>query len=82
MLFCIFGLSAFIASTIVDKCGARVSMCLGALCYTLYIGTYLIAEIAYQPETHTTTINKSYITAMILVGAAINGFGGAILFVG
>ena len=51
VLYCVFGISAFVASSIIDKCGARLAMFFGALCYVFYIGTYLLAEIAYQPDT-------------------------------
>ena len=81
VLYCFFGLSAFFATSIVDKCGGRLSMFLGALCYTVYIGAFIGAEISYDPDTKTISTDKRYLIAMILIAAAINGFGAAILWV-
>ena len=47
VLYCLFGLSGFFATSIVDKCGARLSMFLGTLCYTAYIAAFMVAEISY-----------------------------------
>lgn len=56
-------------------------MFFGSLCYTLYIGAFMVAEISYNPDTKISSINKPILTFMILTAAAINGFGAAILWV-
>ena len=56
-------------------------MFFGSLCYTLYIGAFMVAEISHNPDTIKSSIKKPILTFMILTAAAINGFGAAILWV-
>ena len=44
VLYFAFSFSCFIATPIVNKCGERISMTLGALCYTLYIASFILAS--------------------------------------
>lgn len=79
VLYFAFAFSCFVATPIVNKCGERFSMTVGALCYWLYVSSFLLpaASIKY-PES---AIDKPVIEAVILVTAACNGFGAAILWV-
>ena len=79
VLYCVFGFSSFVATPIVNKCGERASMFAGALCYTFYIASFILAATPSQyPDTD---ISKTLISVVILVAAAINGFGASILWV-
>ena len=79
VLYFAFALSCFIATPIVNKCGERFSMTTGALCFWLYVSSFLLpsASIKY-PDVE---IDKALIEAVILVAAAFNGFGAALLWV-
>ena len=44
VLYFAFSLCCFIATPIVNKCGERFSMTLGALFYTLYTGSFILAS--------------------------------------
>jgi len=80
VLYFTFAFSCFIATPIVNKCGERFSMTAGALCYWLYISSFLLpaASIKY-PES--VDVDKAVIEAVILTTAAFNGFGAALLWV-
>ena len=79
VLYCVFGFSSFVATPIVNKCGERLSMFAGALCYTFYIASFILAATPTQyPDTN---MSKTFISAVILIAAAINGFGASILWV-
>ena len=59
-------------------------MTMGALCYTLYTASFILASAPGQyPERADDLwiLNKSLIKAVILISAFINGFGAAILWV-
>ena len=43
VLYCVFGFSCFFATPIVKKCGERLSLFMGALCYTFYIASFILA---------------------------------------
>ena len=79
VLYCVFGFSSFVATPIVNKCGERLSMFAGALCYTFYIASFILAATPTQyPDT---SMSKTLISVVILIAAAINGFGASILWV-
>ena len=87
VLYCVFSICSFFATPFVNKCGERVSMTLGALCYTLYTGCFVLASApsyfddrdSWDPSYW--AFNKGFIKAVILITAAINGFGASILWV-
>ena len=55
-------------------------MFMGALCYTFYIASFVLASVPDQyPDVN---ISKVLIQVVIIIAAAINGFGAAILWVG
>ena len=79
LLYLIFSLSCFVATPIVNRCGERLSLSLGSLCYSAYIGSFILVSVPDQfPENK---INASLVATLIMIGAAINGFGAAILWV-
>ena len=45
VLYFFFGFCSLFASTVVTKLGTRYSMVLGALCYALYVGTFILASM-------------------------------------
>ena len=54
-------------------------MVIGGLCYTFYIASFILAAAPTQyPDAN---ISKTLITVIVLIAAAINGFGAAILWV-
>merc|ERR550532_835499 len=70
----------FDKTLIVNKCGERCAMVLGAFCYWLYITSFLLpsASIKYQGSMD---FDKTLIEAVILISATLNGFGASILWV-
>ena len=79
VLYCFFGLSSFFATPIVKKCGLRMSLFMGASCYTFYIASFILASAPTQyPKSN---ISKTIIQVTNIVAAAINGFGASILWV-
>ena len=42
LLYCVFGVCSFIATPIVKKFGTKQCLILGALCYSLYVGTFVL----------------------------------------
>ena len=44
VLYLTFSLSCFVATAIVNKCGERVCMVVGAMCYTAYTGCFILAS--------------------------------------
>ena len=82
-LYFSFAFCCFIATPIVNTCGERFSMVVGALCYTLYTGCFILASgrNKYSDQDDLWLFNKSFIKAILLISAAVNGFGAAILWV-
>jgi MFS family permease len=82
VLYFAFSLSCFVATPIVNKCGERISMTVGALCYTLYTASFMLASAPLQyPDTDIWILKKGVIEAVIIVTAISNGFGASILWV-
>lgn len=84
VLYFAFAICCFVATPIVNSCGERFSMTLGALCYTLYTGSFILASapIKYQEEADSNFfMSQGFIKFVILLTAAINGFGASILWV-
>lgn len=73
ILYFSFGFCSLFASTVVSKLGPRYSMVLGAFCYSLYIGTFIIASLQAP---------KAALITAFYITAALNGFGASILWVG
>jgi len=79
VLYLVYAFASLIATPIVIKCGERLSLTLGSLCYSAYIGSFMLASASIKyPEAN---LDKSTIEAVIYVTSVINGFGAAILWV-
>ena len=51
VLYFAFAFSCFVATPIVNRCGERISMTVGSMCYTLYIGSFALASATLKyPE--------------------------------
>ena len=79
ILYCVFGFCCFISLPIVKRLGAKCCLITGALCYTFYVGSFILPSISYTNPSF--KVSRTLIVTIILVGAAINGFGAAILWV-
>jgi len=44
VLYFAFSFSCFVATPIVNKCGERFAMTVGAMCYTLYTACFILAS--------------------------------------
>lgn len=67
---------------IVKYLGPKKCLIVGALCYTLYVSTFILAAYkAENPASSSVLLSKSFIVPAILIAAAINGFGASILWV-
>jgi len=81
VLYFSFALSCLVASAIVNKMGERFSLAVGSQCYTLYISSFaLAAASAEKPDSNSWFLNSTFISSAILIAAAANGFGAAILW--
>jgi hypothetical protein len=50
LLYFSFGVCAFFASPVVKVLGSKYSMFLGSMCYTFYVGSFILA--ALRSSTH------------------------------
>ena len=81
-LYFAFSFCCFIATPIVNKCGERFSMTVGALCYTLYTASFILSSAPTKyPDADTGLFNRSFIKFVIILTAMICGFGASILWV-
>ena len=59
-----------------------MSLVIGAFCYTFYVASFVLPAFKTQlPDSQSWLLNQNFIRSLILVAAAINGFGAAILWV-
>ena len=60
-----------------------MSMTIGALCYTVYVGSFILAStpIKYESTKSIWLFKNGTIQAFILIAAVLNGFGASILWV-
>lgn len=59
-----------------------MSLVFGAFCYTFYVASFVLPAFKTQlPDSKSWLLNQNFIRALILVAAAINGFGASILWV-
>ena len=82
-LYLSFSLFCFAATPIVKKWGERSAMTIGAMCYTLYTASFVIAStpLKYPEKANDWFFSEGAIVTVILVTAVVNGFGAAILWV-
>lgn len=82
LLYVFFGIAAFLSTPVVNKLGERMSLVVGSLCYALYVATFILAAFRNEnPDSTSWILNKQLIAWLILITAAINGFGAGILWV-
>ena len=82
LLYLVFGFACFVSLPIVKALGSRASLVLGALCYTVYVASFILPAFRTQnPESTRLALNRKFIITVILVAAMINGFGASILWV-
>ena len=75
ILYLVFAICSFFATAIINKIGnIRVSLACGGLCFTFWILSFILPSKKDY-------LSHQFIEAVILVTAAINGFGAAILWV-
>ena len=81
-LYLVFAFCSFFSSAIVNKLGAKISLFIGGLCYSLWILCFL--PPAFYPDHKddgSFLFNRNFIITLSLVSAAINGFGAGVLWV-
>ncbi len=82
VLYLVFGFSCFVSLPIVKYLGPKKCLIFGALCYTFYVSTFILPAFKTQNPTSTSVLlEKQFIVPVILIAAAINGFGASILWV-
>lgn len=83
LLYCVFGISCFVSLPIVKKLGARNSQTLGAFCFTFYVAAFVLPAFRSEnPNSESWLLNRTLIQVVIMIGASINGFGAALIWVG
>jgi hypothetical protein len=54
LAYCVFGISSFFSAPIVTKCGDRLSLVLGGLCYVAYMAAFIAPTFRYEnPDNQT-----------------------------
>jgi len=82
LLYCVFGISSFFATSLVKILGEKTSLLTGAICYSVYVASFIMAALrAANEDSNAFIYQKGFIKSVILVAAAINGFGASILWV-
>ena len=82
LLYLVFGFFSFLAAPIVRKLGAKTSLVVGSLCYSFYVGAFILPALRSQHLDSTNgLLNYSFIYSVILFAACINGFGASLLWV-
>jgi hypothetical protein len=82
LLYCVFGFCCFISLPIVKKLGARMSLVIGASCYSFYVASFVLPAFkAQMPNSDSILLNKTLCQLLILIAAVLNGFGAGILWV-
>ena len=81
-LYFVFGLACFFSTSIVKKCGERVSLVVSALGYAAFVGTFVLASMPIQyPELKDKWfLNDNFIKFINMVGATSCGLGAAVLW--
>jgi len=82
VLYLVFGAACFVSLPVVKKLGAKACLVIGALCYTVYVSSFILPAFRSQnPDTTAWYLSRQLIESAILIAAAINGFGASILWV-
>ena len=85
VLYLVFSGASFFSTAIVNKIGyVQVAMSLGSFCYTFWILCFLLPSYyseAIDKDNLPWVLNRTFIETMLIVTAAINGFGAGVLWV-
>ena len=80
VLYFVFAIMSLFSTAIVNKVGnVKITMSMGAFCYSFWIASFILPSIANENED--LGISKSLIQVIIIVTAGINGAGAGILWV-
>lgn len=82
-LYFMFSFCSFLATAIVNKCGERFCMTVGAMCYTLYTAAFIVASAPkqYPSAADSWALSDGFIKFVIIICAMACGFGASILWV-
>jgi hypothetical protein len=82
ILYFVFSFTSFFSYSIVNKLGTKKSLVIGALCYSLWVFSFLLPAFKSENlDDDRFLFNKTFIYCIILTASAINGFGAGILWV-
>mmetsp|Transcript_19652 Transcript_19652/g.14105 ORF Transcript_19652/g.14105 Transcript_19652/m.14105 type:complete len:105 (+) Transcript_19652:134-448(+) len=82
LLYCVFGITSFFSAVVVNKLGTKCSLLIGAFCYCLYVACFILPAFRSENlDSDLFLLNKTFIWIVVLLCAAINGFGAGILWV-
>jgi MFS family permease len=77
-----FGCFSFLATPIVHRLGDKNSFILGCATYTFYVGAMILPVYAGDNKDSETWQNlHGFISVILLLSAALNGFGASIMYV-
>ena len=81
-LYLFFSFFSFFSSAIVNALSVKTSLILGAFCYFFWVFCFL-APAFYKDNKNSDIfiLNSTFIQVLVLISAAVNGFGAAILWV-
>lgn len=79
----VFGLACFFSTSIVKKFGSRISLIFTALCFSLFIASFVLASmpIEYPELKDRWYLNENFIKCVHMVCSAVSGFAASILWV-
>lgn len=81
-LYCVFAFTSFFSTAIVNKIGVRVSHVIGGLCYFFWVFCFIAPAFLHDyPHSSLFLLNKTFIKVIVILSAAVNGFGAGILWV-
>ena len=82
VIYIVFAMCCFFATVIVKKCGAKLSLFGGSLCYSFYTSAFILSSFrTYHLDSDAWYLNKTFIIFLVYFAAAVNGFGASILWV-
>ena len=77
-----FGIFSFMAAPIVHRLGMKMSLVMGSVTYTFYVGCMILPVLASEAGEDSAWDNlHGFVSFMLLLSAAINGLGASIMYV-
>jgi len=80
-LYLCMTIGTILAPSIVYKLGAKLTLMIGSFQYVMWIIAISFTTISNGSETEAGRLNKSVVTAMVLITSALNGFGASMLWI-